>query len=87
MLAKLITLYQDIVDYRLELACRLKYLGLIEVVKAAAAVIRKSERRRNQLIEMGVVLNDKGVMRKSNLPIMGTPEGIPAKQGLIHSDK
>ena len=39
VLAKLITLYQDIVDYRLELACRLKYLGLIEVVKDAAAVI------------------------------------------------
>ena len=39
VLSKLIKLYEDIVDYRLELACRLKYLGLIEGVKGDAAVI------------------------------------------------
>ncbi|MFN8304771.1 MAG: tetratricopeptide repeat protein [Saprospiraceae bacterium] len=39
VLAKLTSLYKDMVDYPLELACRLKYLGLIERVKGARDVI------------------------------------------------
>ncbi len=64
VLAKLITLYQDIVDYRLELACRLKYLGLIEGVKDAAAVIEckgelsENYRRLGRSLEAKVVAEE-----------------------------